>query len=237
MKPFPRVLTLTLVVIAAMAFLAACRPPQISANPAGNTPTPGGSGGGFASDPESATMNAVGTEISQAATAAAGGQPQAGVTPQPGEPTSAPVAQPSNTPAPIEPAATSTPALLPPTSTPIAPIGAGCPNPYTVKDGEWIYKIARDCKVEPSAIIALNPGINPDRIVPGQVLNMPAAGATAVPPATPLAQACSGSYTIKSGDNLWRISYGCGLTVEALAAANGIPFPYTIYVGDVIRFP
>lgn len=238
MKPFSRILTLTVVVIAAVVLLAACRPPQISANPTGNTATPGGSGGGGAVDPEAATMNAVGTEISQAATAAAGGQqPQAGETPQPGEPTSAPIAQPSNTPAPIEPAATSTPALLPPTATSIAPVGAGCPNPYTVKDGEWIYKIARDCKVEPSAILALNPGINPDRIVPGQKLNMPAAGATAVPPATPLAQACTGSYTIKSGDNLWRIAYGCGLTVEALAAANSIPFPYTIYVGDVIRFP
>jgi LysM repeat protein len=236
MKPFPfsRVLTLTLVVIAALVLLVACRPPQISANPTGNTATPGGSGGGGVNDPEVATMNAVGTEISQAATAAAGGgQPQAGETPQP----TAAVVQPSNTPGVIQPAATSTPVLLPPTATPIAPVGASCPNPYTVKDGEWIYKIARDCRVEPSAIIALNPGINPNRIVPGQTLNMPPAGATAVPPATPLATACSGTYTVKSGDNLWRISYNCGLTVESLAAANSIPFPYTIYVGDVIRFP
>jgi LysM repeat protein len=176
-------------------------------------------------------MNAVGTQIAEAATQQASGQPQA--TPQPGEPTAAP----TNTPAPIQPAATDTPAASVSTATPIAPVGAGCPNPYTVKQGEWIYKIARDCNVEPSAIIALNSGINPDRIIPGQTLNMPPAGATAVPPATPLATACSGTYTVRSGDNLWRIAYNCGLTVETLAAANGIPFPYTIYVGDVIRFP
>lgn len=236
MKSFPRVLTLTLVVIATVALLAACRPPQISANPTGNPPTTSSGGGGGIEDPELATMAAVSTQVSAAATQQAGG-PQVGETLQPGEPTTDPAVQPSNTPAPINPAPTETPALLPPTATPIAPVGAGCPNPYTVKTGEWIYKIARDCKVEPSAIIALNPGVNPDRIVPGQALNMPAAGATAVPPATPLAQACSGSYTIKSGDNLWRIAYGCGLTVETLAAANAIPFPYTIYVGDVIRFP
>jgi LysM repeat protein len=233
MKSFPRILTLTLVVITAVVLLAACRPPQISANPTGNpaTATPGGGGGG--GDPELETMAAVSTHVSAAATQQASG-PAVGETLQPGE-TSAP--QPSNTPASLNPAPTETPALLPPTATPIAPVGAGCPNPYTVKAGEWIYKIARDCKVEPSAIIALNPGVNPDRVVPGQTLNMPAAGATAVPPATPLAQACSGSYTIKSGDNLWRIAYGCGLTVESLAAANAVPFPYTIYVGDVIKFP
>ena len=236
MKPFSRILTLTLVVVAAVVLLAACRPPQISANPTGNSPTPGGGGGGGANDPEAATMNAVGTEISEAATAAAGG-PQVGETLQPGGTTEAPPVQPSNTPAPINPAPTATPALVLPTATPIAPVGTGCPNPYTVKSGEWIYKIARDCSVEPSAIIALNPGINPNRIVPGQTLNMPPAGATAVPPATPLASACSGTYTVRSGDNLWRIAYNCGLTVETLAAANGIPFPYTIYVGDVIRFP
>ncbi len=235
MKSFPRILTLTLVVVAAVVLLAACRPPQISANPTGNpiTSTPGAGGGG---DPELETMSAVSTQVSAATTQQAGG-PLVGETPQPGDPTPVPVVQPSNTPALINPAPTETPALLPATATPIVPVGAGCPNPYTVKDGEWIYKIARDCKVEPSAIIALNPGVNPDRIVPGQTLNMPAAGATAVPPATPLAQACSGSHTIKSGDNLWRIAYGCGLTVEALAATNGVPFPYTIYVGDVIKFP
>lgn len=234
MKSFPRFVTLALVALAVVVLLAACRPPQISANPTGNPPT-ASIGGGGAEDPELATMNAVSTQVAAAATQQSS-QPGGG-TPQPGEPTTAPVVQPSNTPAPLNPPATETPALLPPTATAIAPVGAGCPNPYTVKNGDWIYKIARDCKVEPSAIIALNPGVNPDRIVPGQTLNMPAAGATAVPPATPLAQACSGTYAIKSGDNLWRIAYGCGLTVESLAAANGIPFPYTIYVGDVIKFP
>ena len=118
----------------------------------------------------------------------------------------------------------------PPTATP-----QGCPSPYTVKQGDWIYKIARECRVEPSAIIAANPGISPNFIRPGQQLNMPAAGATAVPPATP--QACAGTYTVKQGDNLFRIAYNCGLTTEALARLNGIAFPYTIHTGDVIKYP
>jgi LysM repeat protein len=136
-----------------------------------------------------------------------------------------------------------TPTPVPPTPVPPAgattpaPAGAACTNPYTVKQGDWIYKIARDCKVEPSAIIAVNPGINPNFIKPGQQLNMPTPGATPVPPATSQAQACSGTYTVKSGNNLFRIAYNCGLTTEQMAAANGIKFPYTIYPGQVLKYP
>jgi len=124
------------------------------------------------------------------------------------------------------------------TATALPPVGgAVCPNPYTVKEGDWIYKIARDCKVEPSALVAANPGLNPDRITPGQQLVMPSVGAPAVPPATSQAVACTGAYTVKVNDNLFRLAYNCGLTTERLAAINGIVYPYTIYVGQVIKFP
>jgi LysM repeat protein len=64
---------------------------------------------------------------------------------------------------------------------------------------------------------------------------MPAAGATAVPPATP--QACTGTHTVAQGENLFRIAYNCGFTTEELALFNGIAFPYVIHPGDVIRLP
>jgi LysM repeat protein len=167
-------------------------------------------------------MAAIGTGIASQMTATAAAVLQPGGA-TPGSPT---VVNPT--------AVLPTPAPLPSTATPI-PVAVGCANPYTVKQGDWIYKIARECQVEPSAIIALNPGINPNRIVPGQLLNMPPAGATAVPPATP--QACTGTYTVRTGDNLFRIAYNCGLTTEQLASFNAIPFPYTIYVGQTIRYP
>ena len=110
-----------------------------------------------------------------------------------------------------------------------------CSNPYVVKANDWIYKIASVCQVEPSALIAANPGINPDYIVPGQQLNMPPAGATAVPPATPMA--CSGTHTVVAGENLFRIAYNCGLTTEELAQVNGLSYPYHLRPGDVLRFP
>jgi LysM repeat protein len=51
---------------------------------------------------------------------------------------------------------------------------------YTVQEGDWIYKIARQFKVHPDAIIAANPGTDPNHLVAGQVLTIPAAANAAV---------------------------------------------------------
>ncbi len=139
---------------------------------------------------------------------------------------------PSETPAAV---ATPAPTVASPTAAatpvPTAVPAAGCPNPYTVKLGDWIYKIARQCGVDPKAIIAANPGINPNFIIPDQKLNMPAGG-TAVQPA-----ACTGNYTVVKGDTLFSVAYRCGLTTAELAAPNGLSYPYVIHPGDVLKFP
>ncbi len=114
----------------------------------------------------------------------------------------------------------------------VAPTAVACPNPYMVKQGDWIYKIARDCKLDPAAIVAANPGISPNFITPGQKLNLPGASAAA-----PAAVGCSGNYTVVRGDTLFNIAYRCGLTTEQLAAANGIRYPFLIHPGDVLKFP
>ncbi len=231
-----------LVVLLAGLALAAC---TRSVNPTSLPPatkTASGLAGGAetsgAPDSELATMNAVGTKTAKDTTATAVGGLGGKTTPLAPEVTATPAAPGDATAAPATAAPTETPQAPPlPTAGSVPPVNAACPNPYTVKDGDWIFKIAHDCQVEPSAIIAANPGINPNRITPGQKLNMPSAGATAVPPATPQAQACKGSYTVKGGDNLFRIAYNCGLTTEQLAAINAIAFPYTIYPGQIIKFP
>jgi len=204
--------------------LAAC---TRSANPdIVPTATTGTDIQGVAGGDQDATMAAIGTEVSNQLTQTA---VAAGTLALPTA-TTVPVVPPGATPTPVpvgQPGATATPI---PTAA-----GAGCSSPYTVQQGDWIYKIARTCNVQPSAIIAANPGINPNYIVPGQTLNMPAAGATAVPPATPTV--CTGTHTVVRGENLFRIAYNCGLTTEQLAAANSIAFPYTIFPGQVLKFP
>lgn len=205
---------------------------------------------------QDATMAAIGTQVAgqltQTAVASGAGSgqeqtPGAPATTAPGQPTAAP-GQPSDTPGapavatvpgqpsdtPAAPGATA-PAQPADTTTPVPPSGAPCPNPYTVQPGDWIYKIARNCNVAVSALIAANPNINPNFISPGQQLNMPAPG-TGAAPGDPQG-GCSSPHTVATGESLYRLAFTCGLTVEQLAAANNITYPYIIYVGQALTIP
>ena len=44
---------------------------------------------------------------------------------------------------------------------------------YTVKSGDWIYKISRELKLNAEEIINANSLKNPNLIFPGQILNLP----------------------------------------------------------------
>lgn len=60
--------------------------------------------------------------------------------------------------------------------------GSSAPTTYTVQWGDWLSKIAAQFGVTTQAIVAANPGLNPNRVYPGQVLIIPGASATALPP-------------------------------------------------------
>lgn len=45
------------------------------------------------------------------------------------------------------------------------------------------------------------------------------------------------TYTVRRGDNLFRIALRFGTTVQAIAQANGILNPHLIYVGQVLLIP
>jgi LysM repeat protein len=200
---------------------------------AGDTPATGGQPGA------DATMFALGTSLAatqQAQQTGGGQQPEA---------TQGPAAVSTATPTQLTGAATATTApTVAATATAIAQatptkaaVTGACTSPYTVQRGDWIYKIARACNLTPQAIIAANPGINPNRLEPGQKLNLP--GGTAPPAATTQAPstACKGSYTVKRGDNLFRIGFNCGFTTEQMARKNNIAAPYRIFPGQVLQYP
>jgi LysM repeat protein len=48
-----------------------------------------------------------------------------------------------------------------------------CKSPYTVRGGEWVYKIARRCNINPYSIIQANGLAAPYWLRPGQVLVLP----------------------------------------------------------------
>lgn len=99
---------------------------------------------------------------------------------------------------------------------------------YTVKAGDTLYSIARKYNISVSSLAAANNITNYNLIKVGQVLIIPKA------PAPPTAVV---KYTVKSGDTLYSIARKYNTTVAKIAAANKIPSPYIIYVGQVLVIP
>ncbi len=88
-----------------------------------------------------------------------------------------------DTPAPRQPAALPAGVATPsPVPTPVIPTRVLGPTKYTVQEGDWIYKIARQFGVSSDAIVAANPGIKPSVLTPGQVLTIPGPNGTNPPP-------------------------------------------------------
>jgi LysM repeat protein len=57
------------------------------------------------------------------------------------------------------------------------------------------------------------------------------------PPAQPTSSAASRTYTVHSGDYLYLIGQEYRLSWQAMAAANGINYPYLIYPGQTLKLP
>ncbi len=128
---------------------------------------------------------------------------------------------------------------------------------HIVQPGENLFRIGLKYGVSWTAIMEAN-GLADTTIYVGQRLIIPlgddastatppdpadSAPATAAPlptesaPAAPLAPAESTTYVIQSGDTLFNIATRYSLTVDQLAAANGILNPSLIYTGQTLTIP
>lgn len=109
---------------------------------------------------------------------------------------------------------------------------ATCGETFIVRTGDTLTRIALICGVAYTDLLAANPGIaNPNLIFPGQVINIPGGG-PGIPPTG------GTTYTVVSGDRLFRIALRFNTTIEAIVAAN--PFitnPNLIYPGQVLTIP
>jgi len=129
-----------------------------------------------------------------------------------------------NVPGAASPSATSIP------TTPLPPPSG--PTTYTVQRGDWIYAIARKYSVSVVALLAVNPGVNPNFVFPGQVLNIP--GGTTPPDTTPPS---GNTYTVQPGDTLFSIAVRFRTTTYALQIKNNLANPNFIYPGQVLALP
>lgn len=102
---------------------------------------------------------------------------------------------------------------------------------YTVQAGDWVYKIARAYGISVEELLAGNPGMDKDALVPGQVITIPAAGQVVIAPTNTTV------YTVQAGDTLFAIALRNNTTTAALATLNNITDPDTLAPGDVLRIP
>ena len=106
-----------------------------------------------------------------------------------------------------------------PTNTPVPSTGFY----YTVRRGDTLSSIARRYGTTVQAIVQANGIVNPNLIFSGQRLWIPSSGGPG-PGST--------VYIVRAGDTLYAIARRYGTTHQALAALNGLRYPYTIYVGQ-----
>ncbi|MCL7746801.1 LysM peptidoglycan-binding domain-containing protein [Halalkalibacter alkaliphilus] len=104
---------------------------------------------------------------------------------------------------------------------------------YTVKSGDSLSVIARAHNTTVHELKSLN-NLTTDLIRVGQVLKVSGTTVTPIPSTPAPAPASSTTYTVQSGDTLWKIATANGLTVQQLRSFNNLTSD-TIHVGQVLR--
>jgi LysM repeat protein len=201
----------------AVGTAAAAAPTQSTG--VGLTPTPSGD------EAISATANAM------AATATAQAALPTSATDSPLSTEAAPTEAAPTEAEPTEAAPTDTPAVTEPTAT-TAPAEAGTSKTHTVQAGDNLFRIALKYGLTYQAVAAYNGIANPNFIVVGQAIKIPAAGAGETPPAGD-----GGTHMVQLGENLFRIALKYNMAYTTLAAANNLNYPYTIYPGQKLVIP
>ncbi|MFN2115611.1 MAG: LysM peptidoglycan-binding domain-containing protein [Anaerolineae bacterium] len=110
---------------------------------------------------------------------------------------------------------------------------------HVVALGETLSGIAWQYGTTVAALMQANGISNPDYIYAGQTLTIPGCGNPPGPgPApSPGPGPCGSHYIVRHGDTLSGIAFRHGTTVNALANANGLHYPYVIYPGQRLYVP
>lgn len=111
-----------------------------------------------------------------------------------------------------------------------------CGLRISVGPGDTLSRIAARCGTTATAILRMNPQItNPNVIQVGQTIHLAAGAVTR--PAVPHRPGGAGTYVVRPGDTLYRISFLVKVPLPALLAANPHIDPRYLQPGMTLRLP
>ena len=111
------------------------------------------------------------------------------------------------------------------------------PQTYTVQRGDTLRNIALRFNTTVDTLVQLNHIVNPNRIIPGQVLILPATSGPIVPPPTAPPTTVGGRYQVRHGDTLAAIARRFGVDMWNIARANNIFNLNRIFAGQWLIIP
>lgn len=113
-----------------------------------------------------------------------------------------------------------------PVTPPVEPPPTG--TTYVVQPGDNLFRIGLKFGTSWVQIAEANGIVNPNQIYVGQVLKIPAAQPGPQPNFT---------HLVQPGETLYSIAAKYGVPWQAVAAANNISAPYTVYAGQSLVIP
>lgn len=122
--------------------------------------------------------------------------------------------------------------------------------PYVVKHGESLWRIARRRNLDMERLLAFNPGIDADKVSPGQTIILPPlkarlAGASSndsmkrriADAKAAVASLHNNKYIVRQGDAFWTVAERFGVSPARIAKANPGVKPRSLRPGMTLEIP
>lgn len=104
---------------------------------------------------------------------------------------------------------------------------------YTIRPGDTYFRLSRRFGVSIEDLIAVNPGVEPDAVLIGQQICIPAV--EGIPPGA--CPAGTTSYIVRPGDTFFTLARRFGTTVAAIQQANPFVDPQNLRIGQLLCIP